>query len=91
MLREDSFEGALEPPASDGNGVAIFTRSGGAAQEFAQRVDVGMVGINVPIQTPWPITVLAAGNDGLRRHEPTWHGRRALLYANQDRDALARR
>lgn len=35
-----------------GNGVAIFTRSGAAAREFAHRVQVGMVGINVPIPVP---------------------------------------
>ena len=54
VLREESFEGALELPSKHqyGNGVAIFTRSGGAAREFAQRVNVGMVGINVPIPVP---------------------------------------
>ena len=54
VLREDSFEGALALPSKHqyGNGVAIFTRSGGAAREFAQRVNVGMVGINVPIPVP---------------------------------------
>ena len=35
-----------------GNGVAIFTRNGAAAREFAARVNVGMVGINVPIPVP---------------------------------------
>jgi malonate-semialdehyde dehydrogenase (acetylating)/methylmalonate-semialdehyde dehydrogenase len=35
-----------------GNGTAIFTRSGGAAREFATRVECGMVGINVPIPVP---------------------------------------
>jgi malonate-semialdehyde dehydrogenase (acetylating) / methylmalonate-semialdehyde dehydrogenase len=35
-----------------GNGVAIFTRDGDAARNFASRVDVGMVGINVPIPVP---------------------------------------
>lgn len=35
-----------------GNGVAIFTRNGAAAREFAQRVNVGMVGVNVPIPVP---------------------------------------
>ena len=35
-----------------GNGVAIFTRDGGRAREFADRVDCGMVGINVPIPVP---------------------------------------
>ena len=35
-----------------GNGTAIFTRSGNAAREFARRIEVGMVGINVPIPVP---------------------------------------
>jgi malonate-semialdehyde dehydrogenase (acetylating) / methylmalonate-semialdehyde dehydrogenase len=35
-----------------GNGTAIFTRDGDAAREFAQRIQVGMVGINVPIPVP---------------------------------------
>ncbi|MCA0175090.1 MAG: CoA-acylating methylmalonate-semialdehyde dehydrogenase [Proteobacteria bacterium] len=35
-----------------GNGVACYTRDGGVAREFARRVQVGMVGINVPIPVP---------------------------------------
>ena len=35
-----------------GNGVSIFTRDGDAAREFATRVQIGMVGINVPIPVP---------------------------------------
>ena len=35
-----------------GNGTAVFTRDGGAAREFAHRVQAGMVGINVPIPVP---------------------------------------
>ena len=35
-----------------GNGVAIFTRDGDAARDFASRIEVGMVGINVPIPVP---------------------------------------
>ncbi len=35
-----------------GNGVAIFTRDGDAARDFASKVQTGMVGINVPIPTP---------------------------------------
>ncbi|MBX3480592.1 MAG: CoA-acylating methylmalonate-semialdehyde dehydrogenase [Caulobacter sp.] len=54
MVRADSFEEAINLPSKHqyGNGVAIFTRSGRAAREFAQRVQVGMVGINVPIPVP---------------------------------------
>ena len=35
-----------------GNGTAIFTRNGGAAREFASNIQVGMVGINIPIPVP---------------------------------------
>ena len=54
MVRADSFEEALSLPSEHqyGNGVAIFTRNGRAAREFAARVNVGMVGINVPIPVP---------------------------------------
>lgn len=54
MVRAESFEEALALPSQHqyGNGVAIFTRNGHAAREFAARVDVGMVGINVPIPVP---------------------------------------
>ena len=54
MVRAPDFETALRLPSEHqyGNGVAIFTRNGHAAREFAARVDVGMVGINVPIPVP---------------------------------------
>ncbi|MFZ5668387.1 MAG: CoA-acylating methylmalonate-semialdehyde dehydrogenase [Pseudomonadota bacterium] len=54
IARADSFEEALAMPSTHqyGNGVAIFTRNGRAAREFAARVNVGMVGINVPIPVP---------------------------------------
>ncbi|MBX3482630.1 CoA-acylating methylmalonate-semialdehyde dehydrogenase [Phenylobacterium sp.] len=54
IVRAESFEEALALPSSHqyGNGVAIFTRNGRAAREFASRVNVGMVGINVPIPVP---------------------------------------
>ena len=35
-----------------GNGVACYTRDGNVAREFARRIEVGMVGINVPIPVP---------------------------------------
>jgi malonate-semialdehyde dehydrogenase (acetylating)/methylmalonate-semialdehyde dehydrogenase len=54
IVRAESFEEALALPSAHqyGNGVAIFTRNGRAAREFASRVEVGMVGINVPIPVP---------------------------------------
>jgi malonate-semialdehyde dehydrogenase (acetylating)/methylmalonate-semialdehyde dehydrogenase len=54
IVRAETFEEALELPSKHqyGNGVAIFTRNGRVAREFAARVNVGMVGINVPIPVP---------------------------------------
>ena len=54
IVRAANFEEALALPSQHqyGNGVAIFTRNGHAAREFAARVNVGMVGINVPIPVP---------------------------------------
>ena len=54
MNGELDFEEALRLASEHqyGNGVAIFTRNGHAAREFASRVNVGMVGINVPIPVP---------------------------------------
>ena len=54
IVRANDFNEAVNL-ASDhqyGNGVAMYTRNGHAAREFAQRVNVGMVGINVPIPVP---------------------------------------
>ncbi|HEV7368681.1 CoA-acylating methylmalonate-semialdehyde dehydrogenase [Arenibaculum sp.] len=54
VVRADSYEDALRLPTEHefGNGVAIFTRDGDAARDFASRVEVGMVGVNVPIPVP---------------------------------------
>ncbi|MEM9496173.1 MAG: CoA-acylating methylmalonate-semialdehyde dehydrogenase [Pseudomonadota bacterium] len=54
VVRAANFEQATALPSQHqyGNGVAIFTRNGAAAREFAQNVNVGMVGVNVPIPVP---------------------------------------
>ena len=54
IVRAETFDEAVALPSNHqyGNGVALYTRSGRAAREFAQRVEVGMVGINVPIPVP---------------------------------------
>jgi malonate-semialdehyde dehydrogenase (acetylating)/methylmalonate-semialdehyde dehydrogenase len=54
IVRADTFEEAVALPSKHqyGNGVAIFTRNGRAGRDFAARVNVGMVGINVPIPVP---------------------------------------
>lgn len=54
VVRADNYEEALRLPSEHeyGNGVAIFTRDGDAARDFSARVQVGMVGVNVPIPVP---------------------------------------
>ena len=54
VVRAEDYEDGLRL-ASDhiyGNGVSIFTRDGDAARDFSARVNVGMVGVNVPIPVP---------------------------------------
>ncbi|MFT3692780.1 MAG: CoA-acylating methylmalonate-semialdehyde dehydrogenase [Kofleriaceae bacterium] len=54
MTRVDSYKDAIGLVNSNpyANGVAIFTNDGGAARKFQHEVEVGMVGINVPIPVP---------------------------------------
>ena len=76
VIRADSFEEALALPSDHeyGNGVAIFTRDGDTAREFTRRVNVGMVGVNVPIPVPIAYYTFggwkASGFGDLNQHGP---------------------
>ena len=54
IVRAQSYEEALKLAMDHeyGNGTAIFTRDGDTARDFANRINIGMVGINVPIPVP---------------------------------------
>ncbi len=54
VVRAANYEEAIDLPMSHafGNGVSIFTRDGDTARDFADRINIGMVGINVPIPVP---------------------------------------
>jgi malonate-semialdehyde dehydrogenase (acetylating) / methylmalonate-semialdehyde dehydrogenase len=54
VVRADDYEDAVRLPNEHeyGNGVAIYTRDGDAARDFVARINVGMVGVNVPIPVP---------------------------------------
>ena len=75
-------------PAIDheyGNGVAVFTRDGDAARDFASRVNVGMVGINVPIPVPLAYSHLRRLEAlRFRRPQPARPGFDPLLHQDQD-------
>jgi malonate-semialdehyde dehydrogenase (acetylating)/methylmalonate-semialdehyde dehydrogenase len=53
-VRAASYDDAIDLTMKNpyGNGTAIFTRDGDTARDFASRINVGMVGINVPIPVP---------------------------------------
>ena len=54
VLRADTLDAAIALVNANpyGNGTAIFTNSGGAARRFEEEIQVGMVGVNVPIPVP---------------------------------------
>lgn len=76
VVRAKDYEDALRLPSDHeyGNGVAIYTRDGDAARDFASRVNVGMVGINVPIPVPLAYYTFggwkASGFGDLNQHGP---------------------
>ncbi|MBL0933342.1 MAG: CoA-acylating methylmalonate-semialdehyde dehydrogenase [Rhizobiaceae bacterium] len=76
VVRANNYEEALRLPNEHeyGNGVSIFTRDGDAARDFAARVQVGMVGVNVPIPVPIAYYTFggwkASGFGDLNQHGP---------------------
>ena len=72
VVRVPTLEAAIKLVNSHefANGTAVFTRDGGAARTFAQAIEVGMVGVNVPI--PVPMAYFSFG--GWRRSSFADHG-----------------
>jgi malonate-semialdehyde dehydrogenase (acetylating) / methylmalonate-semialdehyde dehydrogenase len=77
MVRAHDYEEALRLPSEHeyGNGVAVFTRDGDTARDFVSRVQVGMVGVNVPIPVPVSYHTFGgwkrSGFGDLNQHGPT--------------------
>jgi len=67
VVRADSYETAVALVNDNpyGNGVALFTRDGGAARRFQFEIEAGMVGINVPIPVPMAYYSFGGWNDSL--------------------------
>jgi len=67
VVRVGSYDEAMELIAANpyGNGTAIFTNDGGAARRFQNEVEVGMVGINVPIPVPMAYYSFGGWKDSL--------------------------
>ena len=84
-----------------GNGTAIFTRDGDAARDFANRINIGMVGINVPIPVPlayhtfggWKKSVFGDlnqhGPDAFKFYTQHQNRHRALAVRHQGRGGVS--
>ena len=88
VVRADTYEEALDLVNANryGNGTAIFTSNGGAARAFEQDVEVGMIGVNVPIPVPMAYYSFGGWKSlALRRHPRPRRRGRALLHPRQGR------
>ena len=67
VVRADSYADAIELVNTNpyGNGTAVFTNDGGAARKFQREIEVGMVGINLPIPVPLSFYSFGGWNNSL--------------------------
>jgi malonate-semialdehyde dehydrogenase (acetylating)/methylmalonate-semialdehyde dehydrogenase len=67
LVRVDTLDDAIKliNENSFANGTAIFTSSGGAARKFQREVEVGMIGVNVPIPVPMAYYSFGGWKDSL--------------------------
>jgi malonate-semialdehyde dehydrogenase (acetylating) / methylmalonate-semialdehyde dehydrogenase len=67
VVRAGTYDAAMELISANpyGNGTAIFTNDGGAARRFQNEVEVGMVGVNVPIPVPMAYYSFGGWKDSL--------------------------
>ncbi|MAL97277.1 MAG: methylmalonate-semialdehyde dehydrogenase (CoA acylating) [Alteromonadaceae bacterium] len=73
----------------NGNGTAIFTRSGAAARHFQEEIDVGQVGINVPIPVPVPLFSFT-GSRGSKLGDLGPYGKQVIQFYTQTKTVTSR-
>ncbi|MGN5518740.1 CoA-acylating methylmalonate-semialdehyde dehydrogenase [Halopseudomonas sp. Lyrl_26] len=91
VMEADSLDEALDiiNANPNGNGTAIFTRSGGIARRFQEDIDVGQVGINVPIPVPVPLFSFS-GSRGSKLGDLGPYGKQVILFYTQTKTVTAR-
>ncbi|MFV3334620.1 CoA-acylating methylmalonate-semialdehyde dehydrogenase [Pseudomonas sp. NY15437] len=73
----------------NGNGTALFTRSGAAARHFKEEIDVGQVGINVPIPVPVPLFSFT-GSRGSKLGDLGPYGKQVVQFYTQTKTVTER-
>ncbi len=91
VMEADSLDEAIDiiNANPNGNGTAIFTRSGGIARRFQEDIDVGQVGINVPIPVPVPLFSFS-GSRGSKLGDLGPYGKQVILFYTQTKTVTAR-
>lgn len=80
---------ALVNANPNGNGTAIFTRSGAAARRFQEEIDVGQVGINLPIPVPVPLFSFT-GSRASKLGDLGPYGKQVVTFYTQTKTVTAR-
>jgi malonate-semialdehyde dehydrogenase (acetylating)/methylmalonate-semialdehyde dehydrogenase len=80
---------ALVNANPNGNGTALFTRSGAAARHFQEEIDVGQVGINVPIPVPAPMFSFS-GSRASKLGDLGPYGKQAVQFYTQTKTVTQR-
>jgi len=80
----DTFEEAIDLVNSNewGNGTAIFTRSGSAARQYINEVEVGQIGVNLPIPVPLPMFSFT-GNKKSIQGDLNFYGKAGMSFYTQ--------
>ncbi|HRE07059.1 MAG TPA: CoA-acylating methylmalonate-semialdehyde dehydrogenase [Opitutaceae bacterium] len=91
VLHMGGLDEAIETAnrSSYGNGAAIFTRSGGAAREFKQRVRAGMIGVNVGVPAPMAMFPFSGWNESFFG-DLHMQGRSGVLFYTQPKVTTSR-
>ncbi|OBA23429.1 mitochondrial aldehyde dehydrogenase [Metschnikowia bicuspidata var. bicuspidata NRRL YB-4993] len=84
VVNVETFDEAIELVNSNryGNGVALFTQSGAAAQKFTKNIACGQVGVNVPIPVPLPMFSFT-GNKGSFLGDLNFYGKAGVTFLTQ--------
>lgn len=91
LMEADTLDDAIEIINRNpyGNGTAIFTKSGAAARKFQYEIDVGQVGINVPLPVPLPFFSFTGSRASIRG-DLHFYGKQGVQFYTQTKTITSR-